>query len=49
MKSIDIKKLFWKIVNVVYDCSDTWVVNTKGAVTEKGMNLSNGYSVLYGL
>lgn len=49
MNKIEIKKLFWKIVDQIEGCGDTVVKNDKGVVTERGMLLSNDYSVMFGL
>lgn len=49
MNKYEVKKLFWKVVNIVEECSDTYVSNATGVVIERGMNLSNGCSVLFGL
>lgn len=49
MNKHEIKKLFWKIVNEVEGCSDCIIKNAVGVVIERGMLLSNGYSVLFGL
>lgn len=49
MNKLEVKKLFWKIVNEIEGCCDTVIKNDKGVVTEKGMGLSKGYSILYSL
>lgn len=49
MNKMQIKKLFWKISNEIEGVSDTIIKNDKGVVTERGMQLSNGYSAMFGL
>lgn len=49
MNKIETKKFFWKLVNAIEECDDTQVKNDKGVVTERGMLLSNDYSVMFGL
>lgn len=49
MNKLAVRKLFWKIVNEIEGCCDTVIKNYKGVVIEKGMGLSNGYSILYNL
>lgn len=49
MKSLKIKKLFWKIVNDIEECSDSRIENTAGVVTERGMQLLSGCTIMYGL
>lgn len=49
MKKVEVKKLFWTLVNSLHDISDTTVQNEAGVITERGMTLSNGYYVLFGL
>lgn len=49
MNKHEVKKLFWKIVNYVHDCSDTTIENKEGVVTERGMSLSGDYSIMFGL
>jgi hypothetical protein len=48
MNKIEVKRLFWEIVNTIEGCSDSIVKNAAGVVTERGMQLSNGYSVMFG-
>lgn len=49
MNKVQIKKLFWKIANAIDGCSDIVIKNNDGIITEKGMQLSNGYSVMLGV
>lgn len=49
MNKNEIKKFFWKIVNEIEEVSDTVVKNEAEVVVERGMQLSNGYSIMYGL
>ena len=49
MNKVEVRKLFWKIVNEIEGCCDTVVKNSAGVVVEKGMGLSNGYSIMYNL
>lgn len=49
MNKYEIKKLFWKIVNQVEGCSDCIIKNATGVVIERGMLLSNDYSIMFGL
>ncbi|KIN82151.1 hypothetical protein [Clostridium botulinum] len=49
MNKVEIKKLFWKIVNGIEEVSDTVVKNKAGVVVERGMILSNDYSIMFGL
>jgi len=46
---IEVKKLFWKIVNVIEGCSDTIIKNGSGVITERGMTIENDYSIMFGL
>lgn len=43
------KKLFWKMVQHIEGCSDCYVRNNQGVITERGMLLSNDYSAYFGL
>ena len=49
MDKIEVKKLFWKLVNAVEENSDTVIKNKAGVVTERGIMISNDYSVMFGL
>jgi len=49
MNKIDTKKIFWKVVHAIRDVRDTVIKNDKDVVTERGMQLSNGGSVMFGL
>ena len=49
MSKDKVKKLFWDIANEVDSCSDTRIENTCGVVSEKGISLPNGCSVMFGL
>lgn len=44
---METKKIFWKLVNSLEGVSDTIVKNQQGVVIERGMMLSNDYSVMY--
>ena len=48
MNKLEVKKLFWELVNKIEDCSDATVRNDAGVV-ERGIELPNGYSVMFGL
>lgn len=47
MNKLEIKKLFWKIVDEIEYCSDTVIENQAGVVVERGMMLSNDYSIMF--
>ncbi|MHC1681346.1 MAG: BC1881 family protein [Clostridiaceae bacterium] len=47
-KQIEIKRLFWKMVEVTESCSDTAIRNEKSEIIERGMTLANG-SVMFGV
>lgn len=49
MNKIEVKKLFWKLVDEIEYCSDAVVENEVGVVVERGMLLSNDYSIMFGL
>ena len=49
MNKLEVKKLFWKIVNEIEEVSDTVVKNEAGVIVERGMMLSDDYSVMFGL
>ncbi|AJD30895.1 hypothetical protein FDE98_16695 [Clostridium sporogenes] len=49
MNKVEIKKLFWKLVDGIEYCSDTVVENEVGVIVERGMMLSNDYSIMFGL
>lgn len=49
MNKTNTKKTFWKVVNEIEYVSDTVIKNNKDVVTERGMQLSNGCSVMFGL
>lgn len=49
MNKVEIKKLFWKLVDGIEYCSDTVIENKEGIVVERGMMLSNDYSIMFGL
>ncbi|BAQ14711.1 hypothetical protein CBB2_2601 [Clostridium botulinum] len=49
MNKVEIKKLFWKLVDGIEYCCDTTVENSAGVVVERGMQLSNDYSIMFGL
>lgn len=42
------KELFWKIAKNIESCSDCYTKNSVGVITERGMLLSSGGSVMYG-
>ena len=47
-KQIEIKRLFWKMVEVTESCSDTAIRNEKSEIVERGMTLANG-NVMFGV
>lgn len=49
MNKIEIKKLFWKLVDEIEYCSDIVVENEAGVVAERGMMLSDDNSIMFGL
>ena len=49
MNDLEVKKLYWKVINAIEWCSDTTITNDKGIVTESGMQLSDDYSAMYNL
>lgn len=47
MNKFDVKKLFWQLVNMIENCCDSITKEESGNVIERGMMLSNDYSIMY--
>ena len=49
MNDLQVKKLYWKVINAIEECIDTTITNDEGIITERGMMLSDDYSAMYNL
>lgn len=49
MKKCEIKKTFYKLVDILENCCDTTVKNKYGVITEKGMMLTENHFITYDL
>ena len=49
MNDLQVKKLYWKVINAIEGASDTTITNDEGVVTESGMQLSDDNSAMYNL
>ena len=49
INNFEIKKLFWKIVNIITENKDLWIKNKDGEIEEEGMVFPCGSSATFGL